>query len=111
MRFFLERNLRPVCDLLQLPTLKGDFGVLSSSLPTIEGLDKDFIYLFDSVIDFPPLQPSTLKDRLVNHISYMQEGKELAEHLKAIQTGCLSVSSPSLGISESPLGDAHRWGK
>jgi hypothetical protein len=117
---FLERNLRSVCDLLQLPTLKGDFGDLmriartirnrygdlSSSPPGIEGLDKDFFYLFDSVIDFPPLQPSTLKDRLANHISNMQEAEKLAEHLKAIQTGCLSVSSPDLGISESPLGDA-----
>ncbi|KAL5353014.1 hypothetical protein ACLOAV_001043 [Pseudogymnoascus australis] len=117
---FLERNLRPVCDLLQLPTLKGDFGDLmriartirsrygdlSSTLPTMEGLDKDFIHLFDSVIDFTSPQPSTVKDALVDHISYMQEGEDLVEHIKAIQTGCLSVSSPSLGISESPLGDA-----
>ncbi|KAE9370173.1 hypothetical protein N431DRAFT_426603 [Stipitochalara longipes BDJ] len=117
---FLEKNLRAICDSLQLPALKGDFGdliriartirdrhgKLGTSLASIGVLDRDFLHLFDSVIDFPPPQPSTFKNRQAKHKSKVQEVKELAEHLQAIKTGCLSVSSPDLGVSESPMGDA-----
>lgn len=76
------------------------------SQASIEVSDASFLHLFDSVNDFPPLPPSNFKDRKAMHNSSIQEAEELAEHLKSIKTGCLSVSSLKLGISESPLGDA-----
>ncbi len=117
---FLEKDLRLMCDLFQLPTLKGDFGDLirivrtmrnrygtrGSSITSIGDLDIGFMHLFDSVIDFGQPQSSTLKDQQPKHKSPVKEVEELVEHPTAIKTGSLSDSSPDLGISQSPMGDA-----
>ncbi|KAF4626594.1 hypothetical protein G7Y89_g11564 [Cudoniella acicularis] len=114
---FLEKNLRSLCDLLQLPALKGDFADLMRIARVIRNrygelgsstgkIDIDFFYLFDSVIDFTRPRSSASKDSLTEDLSAFREGSELANYLGSIKTGCMSVSSPDLGVSESPMGDA-----
>lgn len=59
--------------------------------------------IYDSVIDLPPHPLNALKDQQSKHKSDPQEAEEPMKHLKSIKTRYPSLSSPDLGMSESPI--------
>src|SRR6187402_3046117 len=70
-----------------------------------------FLHLFDDIIDHAPSHYErngdySLGDQQAKDKEYVQEAEDLLLNLLSIKTGCLSVSSPDLGESESPMGDA-----
>lgn len=64
--------------------------------------------IFD--IGYENITPSsdirTPEQRTAGRQRLLQAFDEQVKHLKSIKTGCISVSDPELGISESSLGDA-----